>query len=54
MQLMPSVQLQFGVTNPYDPKQNVEAGTAYLRDLLLKYNGDVAAALARATEGDEA
>ncbi|HTM47589.1 MAG TPA: lytic transglycosylase domain-containing protein [Bryobacteraceae bacterium] len=45
MQLMPSVQTQFGVTNPYDPGQNVEAGTRLLKQLLTQYGGDLAKAL---------
>jgi soluble lytic murein transglycosylase-like protein len=45
MQLMPSVQMQFGVTDPYDPKQNVAAGTRLLRQLLDQFSGDVPRAL---------
>jgi soluble lytic murein transglycosylase-like protein len=36
MQLMPSTARDYGA-DPADPGQNVEAGTQYLRDLLLKY-----------------
>src|SRR5207249_2931419 len=50
MQLMPATAAQYGA-DPMDPAQNVEAGTAYLRDLLLKYKGDVAAALAAYNAG---
>jgi soluble lytic murein transglycosylase-like protein len=50
MQLMPATAAQYGA-DPMDPAQNVEAGTAYLRDLLLKYNGDVASALAAYNAG---
>ena len=42
---MPSVQAQFGVTNPYDPRQNVDAGTQLLKQLLAQYGGDLARAL---------
>ena len=45
MQLMPSVQAQFGVTNPYDPKQNVGAGTRLLKRLLEQFDGDLPRAL---------
>jgi soluble lytic murein transglycosylase-like protein len=45
MQLMPSVQTQFGVADPYDPGQNVEAGTRLLKQLLTQYGGDLAKAL---------
>src|SRR5689334_17237894 len=44
MQLMPATASQYGA-DPKDPAQNVEAGTAYFRDLLIKYKGDVALAL---------
>ncbi len=36
MQLMPATASAYGA-DPADPRQNVEAGTRYLRDLLLKY-----------------
>src|SRR5258708_9162956 len=41
MQLMPATAAQFGVSDPFDPKQNVEAGTKLLKELLAKYGGDV-------------
>jgi soluble lytic murein transglycosylase-like protein len=50
MQLMPQTASRYGA-DPRDPAQNVEAGSAYLRDLLLKYNGDVALALAAYNAG---
>ena len=50
MQLMPATASQYGA-DPKDPAQNVEAGTAYLRDLLLKYHGDVSLALAAYNAG---
>lgn len=39
MQLMPATAAQYQA-NPNDPKENVEAGTQYLRDLLWKYRND--------------
>jgi soluble lytic murein transglycosylase-like protein len=39
MQLMPATAREYGA-NPTDPRQNVEAGTRYLRDLLVKYQHD--------------
>src|SRR5258708_19148944 len=36
MQLMPATASEHGA-DPTNPRQNVEAGTRYLRDLLLKY-----------------
>lgn len=46
MQLMPATIGQFAVSDPFDPKQNVEAGAKYLRQLLNKYKNDRARALA--------
>lgn len=44
-QLMPGTAKTLGVTNTFDPSQNISAGVRYLSDLLRKYNGDVGAAL---------
>jgi soluble lytic murein transglycosylase-like protein len=46
MQLMPEVQQDFGVLDPFDPRENIMAGTEYLKRLLDRHNGDVALALA--------
>ena len=45
MQLMPQTAEQFHVTDPFDPKQNVDAGAALLKQLLDKYKGDLSLAL---------
>lgn len=45
MQLMPATATQFHVTDPFDPDQNVQAGAAFLKQLLKKYNGDLRLAL---------
>lgn len=45
MQLMPSTAEQFHVTDPFDPEQNVQAGAAFLRQLLGKYKGDLKSSL---------
>jgi len=46
MQLMPDTARGLGVSNAYDPEQNVMAGTRFLKDLLDRYHGDVRLALA--------
>jgi soluble lytic murein transglycosylase-like protein len=45
MQLMPATAGQLGVLNPFNPKENVDAGAKFLKSLLDRYGGDVARAL---------
>jgi hypothetical protein len=52
MQLMPATSEQFGVKDPFDPRQNVEAGTKLLKQLLTKYKDDVSLALAAYNAGE--
>jgi len=51
MQLMPSTAAQLGVNNPFDPRENVEAGTAHLSALLDRYHDDPLKALAAYNAG---
>ena len=54
MQLMPATATRFGVSNPYDPKQNVHAGARYLKFLIDRFGQDVRLALAAYNAGEEA
>lgn len=45
MQLMPSTASMLGVDDPFDPAENVAAGSRFLRRMLDRFNGDLALAL---------
>ncbi len=51
MQLMPATARDYGVTDAFDPEQNVAAGARLLRALLDRYHQDVARALAAYNAG---
>jgi len=54
MQLMPGTALRFGVSNIFDPRQNIEGGARYMRFLLDQFDGDVPLALAGYNAGEGA
>jgi hypothetical protein len=46
MQLMPDVIKQYGVKDPFDFRENADAGAHYLSDLMRRFHGDARKALA--------
>lgn len=54
MQMMPDTAKRFGLKDPFDAAQNVEAGTKYLKWLLKRFDGDVSLALAGYNAGEGA
>ena len=54
MQLMPATARRLGVTNIYDPRQNIDGGVKYMRMLLDMFGQDVRLALAGYNAGEGA
>ncbi len=51
MQLMPGTSQSCGIANPFDPTENVQCGTAYLKGLLQRYHNDATLAVAAYNAG---
>lgn len=51
MQLMPETARQLGVPDPFNPQQNIDGGTRYLRQLLDTFNGDLRLSIAAYNAG---
>lgn len=54
MQLMPATAARFGVSNRYDPRQNVRGGALYLGFLINRFDRNVRLALAAFNAGEDA
>jgi soluble lytic murein transglycosylase-like protein len=54
MQLMPATASRFGVSNLFDPKENVHAGASYLKFLMDRFGHNVRLALAAYNAGEQA
>jgi hypothetical protein len=54
MQLMPATAARLGVSDPFDPRENIDAGVRHLRAMMAHFPGDLPLALAAYNAGDKA
>jgi soluble lytic murein transglycosylase-like protein len=54
MQLIPETAARYGVTNVFDPAENIEAGARYIKDLMSLYQNDLRSVLAAYNAGPDA
>ncbi len=52
MQFMPDTARRYGLQDPHDPRAAIDAGARYLRDLLVRFNGQLDLALAAYNAGE--
>jgi len=54
MQLQPATARRYGVSNAFDPEQNITAGARYLSDLMVRFGNNLELTLAAYNAGEEA
>lgn len=54
MQLMPETATILGVSDPFDPRQNIHAGTRHLRAMIARFRSDLPLAIAAYNSGEKA
>lgn len=54
MQLMPYTAKRIGVTNSFDPEQNIVGGATVLKEMLTRYDGDLIKSIAAYNAGPDA